>query len=88
VTARWACHFGRFAAQAAAITARWQSEKDASCLIRHIKAELALKKSEEGRHSQMRTRRRSCSWCGHRHGPAAELDLCLDAAANALGGCR
>jgi hypothetical protein len=61
-------------AQAAAITACWQSGKDASCLIRQVKAELALKKADGAR-------------CG-RPGdlaPAAGLDLRLDAAANALG---
>jgi hypothetical protein len=72
-------------AKAAAITARRQSEKDASCLIRQIKARLALKKSEEGGRSQMRTRRRSCSCADIGYGLAAELDLRLDAAAHAPG---
>jgi hypothetical protein len=65
-------------AQAAALTARRQSEKGASCLIRQIKAELALKKSEEGGGDL-------APGADIGYGPAAELELRLDAAANALG---
>ena len=68
--------------QAAAITARWQPGRDATCLTRQITAELALKTADTAR----------CEREGDLapgadvgYGPTAELDLCLDAAANALG---
>ncbi len=65
-------------AQAAAITAHWQSEKDAISLIRQIKAELALKKADTARCEREGDLARAADI---RDGPVAELELSLDAAA-------
>jgi hypothetical protein len=68
-------------AQAAALTARRQSEKDAICLIPQIKAELALTKADAARCE----REGDLAPAAARYEPAAGLELRRDAAAKALG---
>jgi hypothetical protein len=68
-------------AQAAALTARRQSEKDAICLIPQINAELALTKADAARCE----REGDLAPAAARYEPAAGLELRRDAAAKALG---